>query len=68
MKSLARRKCDGKWQSLPSRGAWIEMKEIRKIAASDVVAPLTGSVDLNAQQLIALGKASGVAPLTGSVD
>ena len=35
-------------RSLPSRGAWIEIRAVKQTAQLDSVAPLTGSVDRNA--------------------
>ena len=54
-------------ESLPSRGAWIEIMCFIVDEAARMVAPLTGSVDWNVSGAInALVKM--VAPLTGSVD
>ena len=53
--------------SLPSRGAWIEIRPREGPEKDDYVAPLTGSVDRNL--LLALAAEDDlVAPLTGSVD
>ena len=53
--------------SLPSRGAWIEIRVSRGFECHAGVAPLAGSVDRN---VYALADAAGqrVAPLAGSVD
>ena len=54
-------------ESLPSRGAWIEIFMASLIMVQRNVAPLTGSVDRNGS--IRTVELNGeVAPLTGSVD
>ena len=53
--------------SLPSRGAWIEMRSRTRRTRLPHVAPLAGSVDRNLEP--PLPPAAGrVAPLAGSVD
>ena len=53
--------------SLPSRGAWIEIIHSKNQGPELYVAPLTGSVDRNAN-LPGFSPVPQVAPLTGSVD
>ena len=53
--------------SLPSRGAWIEIRPAFAWWAGARVAPLAGSVDRNLD-LLGVVNASRVAPLAGSVD
>ena len=55
-------------QSLPSRGAWIEIWSVNARCPEAVVAPLTGSVDRNSNSLTIQPIYCLVAPLTGSVD
>ena len=55
-------------ESLPSRGAWIEIMCTRSRAYPAEVAPLTGSVDRNLIWGAFGGGWGNVAPLTGSVD
>ena len=53
--------------SLPSRGAWIEIRSPSSTALTCRVAPLAGSVDRNKISGMLATKV-GVAPLAGSVD
>ena len=55
-------------QSLPSRGAWIEIGPGRCRSPGTEVAPLTGSVDRNMPMARPCIRLTPVAPLTGSVD
>ena len=55
-------------RSLPSRGAWIEMRHCQSKSSRSSVAPLTGSVDRNSGKFGGGVKEWLVAPLTGSVD
>ena len=55
-------------QSLPSRGAWIEIMVASAIFSPIKVAPLAGSVDRNFSWRRTLTLPSAVAPLAGSVD
>ena len=54
--------------SLPSRGAWIEIRPAFAWWAGARVAPLAGSVDRNLPSQQALCVVYSVAPLAGSVD
>ena len=54
--------------SLPSRGAWIEMRHQNRRPSPETVAPLTGSVDRNLKRIRDAEHKAAVAPLTGSVD
>ena len=55
-------------QSLPARGAWIEIKKIHLPRQLPGVAPRTGSVDRNQGGLSYEDYETAVAPRTGSVD
>ena len=56
------------FESLPSRGAWIEMSCNRSGETRTRVAPLAGSVDRNRAVCGNQVGAGQVAPLAGSVD
>ena len=56
-----------KFESLPSRGAWIEMSTAQSSAKPIIVAPLAGSVDRN-EVWASMAGTGEVAPLAGSVD
>ena len=53
-------------QSLPSRGAWIEMEQAVKEKVAEGVAPLTGSVDRNHSYLTDTGKVVRSLPSRGA--
>ena len=54
-------------ESLPSRGAWIEIRRLPSLHQDLVVAPLAGSVDRNGD-IVDDAYWGSVAPLAGSVD
>ena len=54
--------------SLPSRGAWIEIRRAPLYRKAVWVAPLAGSVDRNLHGVKGGGAPAVVAPLAGSVD